>query len=150
MKYIECPEEYKIAGDKSIFLAGGISNCNDWQEVAKNLLKPNNLTVINPRRADFDVNDPNCSAFQIEWEHRHLKLVDAVAFWFPWETLCPITLFELGKVLSTDKDVFVGVHPAYKRKFDIEHQVKLMRPEIRIVNDLEELINQVDDWELRW
>jgi hypothetical protein len=45
-----------------------------------------------------------------------------------------------------DKPIFIGIHPDYKRKEDVEIQVRLMRPEISVVYDLESLSSQVKDW----
>jgi hypothetical protein len=40
MKYIECPEEWSGTGsDVSVFLAGGITRCQDWQSEPRSLLK---------------------------------------------------------------------------------------------------------------
>jgi len=50
--------------------------------------------------------------------------------------LCPITLYELGTWLMTDKPLFVGVHPAYARRLDVEIQTRLVRPEVKIVYSL--------------
>jgi hypothetical protein len=142
MKHIRCPAEFS-GKEKSIFLAGGISGCADWQEEMVSLLSSTDLALFNPRRLDFDTSDLSMEEDQINWEHRHLKKSDAVSFWFPPETLCPITLFELGKILMTDKEVFIGVHPDYRRKRDIEIQTRLIRPEIKIVYSLKDLAEKI-------
>ncbi|KAL9643210.1 hypothetical protein ABK040_001698 [Willaertia magna] len=96
------------------------------------------------RRDDFDVSDLNQSKIQIEWEFEALHKVQAVSFWFCEETLCPITLYELGKIsMLKDTKLFVGVHPNYKRKIDVEVQTKLIRPEVEIVYSIGELSEQV-------
>jgi Nucleoside 2-deoxyribosyltransferase like len=82
MKYIECPEEY-TGNDLSLFLAGGITGCPDWQKEILNLLQDTPLVIINPRRADFDVNNPSMEQEQIHWEHRHLERAKMISFWFP-------------------------------------------------------------------
>ena len=69
----------------------------------------------------------------------HLRLANAIAFWFPPETLCPITLFELGAWSMTDKPLFVGVDPKYQRRLDVKIQTKLVRPEITILESLKDL-----------
>jgi hypothetical protein len=145
MNYIECPNTYDGTG-MSIFLAGGISNCSNWQQDMVKLLAHTDLTLVNPRREDFDITDPNASDFQIRWEHRHLNKATAVLFWFPPETLCPITLYELGARSTTKVPIFIGIHPDYKRKFDVEVQTSLVRPEIQIVYSLKDLAKQVIAW----
>jgi len=147
MIYIECPENYNVAKDElSLFIAGGITGCEDWQEQFVRMLKDDKIVLLNPRRKSFPENVPNISEQQIKWEYVHLRRADAVSFWFTKETLCPITLFELGRQLMYDKPIFIGIHPDYKRKEDVEIQVRLMRPEISVVYDLESLSSQVKDW----
>jgi len=147
MNYVECPNVYDGTG-MSVFIAGGISNCSNWQQDMIKLLEHADLTVVNPRRESFDITDPAASEFQIKWEHSHLDKVDAILFWFPPETLCPITLYELGarSMARHKKPIFIGIHPDYKRKFDVEMQTSLVRPEIQIVYTLENLAKQVIDW----
>ena len=128
----------------SVFLAGGITNCPDWQSVIKTLLK--NIIVFNPRRKDFPIGDPGAALEQIKWEHDYLKTASSILFWFPCETLCPIVLYELGAWSMTDKPIFVGVHPDYARKQDVQIQTSLARPWISIVYSLQELANKVNNW----
>ena len=146
MKYIECPEIYsKERNEKSLFIAGGITGCENWQNDFVTSLKNENLVILNPRRKNF-INDEENSIAQIKWEYGHLKKASAVSFWFTSETLCPITLYELGKAQAMKKLVFLGVHPDYKRKFDLEVQTSLIRPESKIVYSLNDLLKQVIEW----
>ena len=145
MKYIECPEVYE-GKEKSLFIAGGISNCPNWQREFAEMLRDEDITCLNPRRKNFPMGDPNASVGQIKWEHDHLKKARAISFWFPKETLCPITLFELGKQADLDKPLFLGVHPEYARKLDVRIQMMLERPEVKIVYSLGELADQVKNW----
>ena len=75
-----------------------------------------------------------------------LRVADAILFWFPQETLCPIVLYELGAWSMSGKTIFVGVHPAYSRRQDVEIQTGLVRPEVNVVYSLEELAAQVMSW----
>ena len=52
MKYIEVPEVYK-GDEKSLFLAGGISNCPNWQKELVDLLKNKEIVLLNPLRKKF-------------------------------------------------------------------------------------------------
>jgi len=83
---------------------------------------------------------------QIAWEHRYLKMCDAILFWFAPETIQPIVLFELGKWIGTSKTLFIGVHPNYERSFDVLTQVALERPTQMISNDLQGTLNQAIRW----
>lgn len=145
MYYVESPTEStdKFHGQKSIFLAGGITNCPDWQRKIVELLEKTDLTLLNPRRADFPIHDPNAAKEQISWEYRHLRKADGILFWFPCETICPIVLYELGQWSVMSKPIFVGVHPKYLRRQDVEIQTELIRPEVNIVYSLVELAKQV-------
>jgi hypothetical protein len=143
--YIEALSEYSGPGP-SLFLAGGITACGDWQRDIAAALADLPFDVLNPRRANFPINDPAAAEAQIEWEHRHLGRATAVLFWFPPETLCPITLYELGACSRTAKPLFVGTHPNYARKQDVVIQTRLARPEVNVVDSLAALVAQVRDW----
>lgn len=145
MKYFEALTEFAGAGP-SLFLAGGITACDDWQRRAAAALADLPLAVLNPRRANFPINDPSAAATQIEWEHRHLRRATALLFWFPPETLCPITLYELGAWSVSAKPLFVGTHPDYQRRQDVVIQTRLARPEVEVVTSLDDLFRQVRRW----
>jgi hypothetical protein len=134
--------EYE-GGGPSLFLAGGITGCPDWQSQLIDLLADAPFDLFNPRRKNFPIQDPSAAAEQIAWEHRHLRQATAIAFWFAAEQLQPIVLYELGAWSMTRKQLFVGVHPAYQRRIDVEIQTRLARPEIRIVGSLEGLAEQI-------
>lgn len=147
MKLIQCPDVYtpKWVDEKgpAIFLAGGITGCPDWQEEILSKLKSVHAVFMNPKRKDFDITDLKMSGLQIEWEHRHLNYAEVIVFWFPEETLCPITLFELGVQMDRDVPLIVGCHPNYKRKFDVVKQLSLARPGVTVVDSLEKLVEGV-------
>ena len=163
---IKAPEvyssiKYNLNTYPSLFMAGGISNCSDWQVELANKLDNENLVIFNPRRDDFNVLDPAMELEQIQWEHRYLREAQAVLFWFPKETLCPITLFELGATLERtrvviDNDyngydaypqtIFIGTDPDYKRRRDVEIQTSLVLPGINIVDSIDGLASQVKQW----
>lgn len=148
MIYIKCPQEFnKTFESISLFLAGGITNCPNWQNEMSDLLKNTKLTLIDPRRDNWDVNDSAIEQQQINWEFKHLNLADAIMFWFPCETLCPITLYELGFWnAKANKKIFVGCHPEYKRKSDVVIQTQLVNPNLNVVSSLNELKIQILDW----
>jgi len=145
MKYIACPEIYiPRKHEKSIFLAGGITGCADWQSELVELLKYEKITLLNPRRKHFpEGNKDELTQAQTTWEYEHFKKATAISFWFPKETLCPITLFELGKQITQKKFLFVGVDSKYKRRTDIEIQMQLARPETPIAYSLNDLAQQI-------
>ena len=143
MHIIEAPDNIPPKAD--LFLAGGISNCPNWQEQAIELLGNTEGTAINPRRSEKFTED--IADEQIAWEHQALRVCDSVIFWFPSETLCPITLFELG-VFTQRKDtpIFVGTDLKYGRRFDVIKQLQLERPEIIVRDNVKDVIGDFIDW----
>lgn len=159
----EAPSRLYPPGEfPALFMAGGISNTPDWQSQIQPQLRRRcpKLVLVNPRRESFDVSNPNETEWQINWEHRHLRACDAIMFWFPKETLCPITLYELGVWSNHVRDpsnprgpqrgshtpLIVGVEPEYARREDIIIQTQLSRPETPVVDSLDELVRQVGLW----
>lgn len=141
MRLITCPEQLNtLLPGKSVFLAGGITGCPDWQtDITKYIAmysEEANINLVNPRRSNFDITNINMSKEQIEWEHRHLLLTDLKLFWFPKETLCPITLFELAYCAQRGDDVVVGIEKGYQRDLDVREQLKHLRPDIPIVQGI--------------
>src|SRR4051812_20674567 len=117
MRYIEAPSHF-TGNEPSLFLAGGISGTANWQQEIAALLEDTAWTLLNPRRVLLV--DAHAAREQIHWEFDHLRRATARLFWFPPETLCPIALFELGAWSRTAEPLFVGVHPDYARRLDIE------------------------------
>jgi hypothetical protein len=147
-RVLTSPANLNIQWDTSVFLAGGISGCFDWQSYAvKRLIaKKFDGVIINPRRRNGLGRTGDVAKKQIRWEHKYLEEVGCIAFWFPPETLCPIALFELGRWSSqvfTDKKILIGADVNYERRFDIEVQVRLERPRTKIVDSLDALVDQI-------
>jgi len=140
--YVEAPVAYTGAGP-SLFLAGGITDCSDWQAEARKRLAGSGFDLLNPRRANFPMDDPGAAEEQITWEHDHLRKADAILFWFPAGAVQPIALYELGAWSMTGKPLFVGADPGYARRPDVEIQTKLARPGLPVVSDLGALVQQV-------
>jgi hypothetical protein len=136
MRYIEAPEpidSLRLSATPKVFLAGGITGCEDWQRKAVNRLwEIPDLIVFNPRRASFDVTDPTTAETQITWEWQALKLADVIFFWFPAcdakITVQPIALFELGRWSGRPDPFVVGADEHYPRRFDIVQQLRLECP----------------------
>ena len=85
-----------------VFLAGGITNCPEWQvEVIDKLKDFSKGTLLNPRRKNFPINDPNASREQIEWEFNAISNCDIFSMWFcKGESDQPICMYELGRNLT--------------------------------------------------
>ena len=151
MRYIEAPAAYRREhGDRTLFLAGGITGCVDWQAEARERLglEGNHIVVFNPRRMNFDVADQDAAPAQIAWEVTHLRQTDVTLFWFPVcdprVTVQPIALFELGMALGEascrDRRLAVGVDRDYPRYLDVVEQCWHTRPRMTVHAKLEDVI----------
>jgi hypothetical protein len=150
MNYVEAVDEYVFPtsyDNKSLFLAGGITGCSDWQAEMVEKLSDTDLTLLNPRRKDFPINDPSAAREQITWEWHHLQSAKAISFWFAKETIQPIVLFELGKWLCHGKRIFIGIDPEYPRRQDVEIQTEL-ELRIEIAYSIDDLVDQIKDSKL--
>lgn len=118
----------EVAPDPDVFLAGGISDAEDWQTIAAQALSEKGLTVANPRRPGL-IFDPSLEKEQIRWEHDHLCAAKTILFWFPRPGDHSIAMYELGYWLGQDKDLVIGCPEGYARRASIQTQVDLARPE---------------------
>ena len=148
--YIEAPTPYQQAESDppAVFLAGGITGCPDWQATAAAQLASAPCVVLNPRRAAFDIADPQAASAQIAWEYRHLRLPRVLTlFWFPAcdrsVTVQPIALYELGGALERrclDRPVLIGADPGYPRRFDLVEQLGHEAPDLDVLDELDSLL----------
>ena len=152
MKVITAPEKYDLKdGEVGIFLAGGITNCDNWQ---KDIIKKledcsdyeeykENFVIFNPRRDNFDItkDDPN---EQIRWEFNMLEKCHVFSMYF-CEGISdqPICMYELGRNIvrmqnrfPTDwqERIVVSVESGYKRKTDVFKQVSLATNDLVKIN----------------
>lgn len=140
MHVFEAPNNYPRYTAPDIFLGGGITNCPDWQADVIALLDDHEGVMLNPRRSGDFTDD--IAVEQIKWEYHALRSADTVFFWFPKETLCPITLFELGVFSQRPLTrLIVGTHPEYARRLDVVTQMELARPEVTVHTSIEQMIS---------
>ena len=149
--YIKCPQDYfGEVNNKKIFLAGGISQCYDWQEDAADYLMLHlagyDVDILNPRRDNFNVD--TSEEEQVAWEYNAIQLSDYLLFWFPKTSVCPITLFELGQALGYRtkfrRTVAIGMDEAYIKRENILAQLHMYHGEKQDVpSDLFSLLNIV-------
>lgn len=146
---VTAPNEYyglEQSKRLSLFLAGGITNCEDWQSAMTRLLAKECLIIYNPRRSNFPIDDPAATEIQIAWEYDKLSRVDIVSFWFAVGSDNPIVLYELGMWgNSTDRPIVIGTEPGYNRYRDVIIQTALARSDIKIVHNLLDLCGQIKD-----
>lgn len=146
MRVIVAPEIYAPQeGDVTCFLAGGITNCWEWQEAVINELRNqesrglnlDHMVLFNPRRKNFPIDDPNASEEQIEWEFENLTRCDIFSMYFCADNSDqPICMYELGRNLALRSNDFdkafncvVTVEKGYRRENDVRIQMRLAQPD---------------------
>ena len=120
------------------FLAGGITNCWNWQDAVLDALSKydaRDLIVFNPRRPNFPIEDPNAAYEQIQWEFNCLEACDIFSMYFAaGDSDQPICMYELGRNLISMQWKFrrtymdrivITCEPGYHRQQDVEIQSKL-------------------------
>lgn len=138
MRVITAPEPTGCP-PRSIFLAGGITGCPDWQGDAIEILEEEMFdgTVFNPRRDTFDVGNEDAAREQIEWEWNALRRAMVILFYFPIsDGPQPIALYELGAWAKTRRRIVVGTHVEYPRRLDVVEQLRLERLGLYVWDDL--------------
>lgn len=131
----------------SIFLAGSIEmgKAIDWQSVVTNALSHLPITILNPRRGDWDssweqdISNPEFKE-QVDWEMDHLIKADVIALFLQPGTMSPISLLELG-MHAADGKVVVCCPSGYWRRGNV--QIVCQRYGIPLVETQEELIERV-------
>ncbi len=137
----------------SLFMAGAITGVPDWQTEFANDLRDTDLTLLNPRREIYNALDPEALREQIRWEHDGLRNSSAISFWFPAGALCMISLYELGSWAhwrdenGQPKPLFVAAQPDYARYEDVIIQLELERPDVKVLDSLQELTTQILAWQ---
>lgn len=126
--------EHRGTYNVKVFLAGGITGCEHWQDKVINELEKlatyhdlRDVFVYNPRRENFDVRNPDAEIEQIRWEHDYLIRCDIVSYFFAaCESLQPITLYELGRYGKSKKtEPVITVQKGYLRERDVLIQTAL-------------------------
>ena len=149
MKVITGVESYYPKDNEiCVFLAGGITNCPNWQQETIYRLDAYNdsdtLCVFNPRRENFPIHDPNASLEQITWEYKWLERMDIFSMYFSsGESDQPICMYELGRNIirmqnrfpsDWENRIIISVEDGYKRKQDVLIQTSLATGNRSFVN----------------
>ena len=148
MKLINAPEKLEIQGS-SIFRAGSIEmgNAINWQEYVVGELSKFDVTILNPRRPDWDstweqsINNEKFRE-QVEWELKALEKSDLIIMYFDPATKSPITLLELGLFARSEKLV-VCCPGGFWRKGNVDIVCK--KYEVPQLESLEKIIEKVKE-----
>lgn len=130
---------------KSVFLAGGITNCKEWQKEVIKELDYADITIFNPRQEHFDVTDKLAAYKQIEWEFDRLETMDMFSMYFCNDNSDqPICMYELGRNIvrmqnrfpaDWQKRIVISVEKGYKREKDVLIQMQLISKDIFVEPD---------------
>jgi len=149
MTIIRPPEEYVPAiqqgSRKAIFLAGSVSGSENWRLHIAQSFEAENVVFLDPFNASYASADAAAFSAQIEWERRHLRRAWGRVFWFSFESLCAMSLFELGASCQSAGPLFVGCHADYRLRRDVISQLAIARPDVVVAATLDELISQLRD-----
>lgn len=156
MKVIKAPQPLETQGP-SIFLAGSIEmgKAVDWQTELTQSLSHKTVTILNPRRDDWDsswVQEMSNPKFreQVEWELDALRKANLVVFYFDPKTMSPISLLELGLMAAEPmKQVIVCCPKGFWRKGNVDIVSKKYK--LQTVDSLEELktrvLERIQSWD---
>jgi hypothetical protein len=145
---IKPPEKIVITdGIPSIFLAGSIEmgQIEDWQSLFERELEGSRVTVLNPRREEWDASwkqsiDNTQFREQVEWELEGQERADIIAMYFVPGTKSPITLLELG-LFAGSKKLIVCCPDGYWRKGNVD--IVCRRYSIATADSLKSLVDAV-------
>lgn len=149
MKEIKAPGPIPKDNSYRVFLAGSIEMgaAVNWQEKVTNALKDANVTILNPRRDDWDsswvqsITNPQFRE-QVDWELGAMEKANLIVMHFEPETKSPITLLELGLWAQSPKDKLVVHCPeGFWRKGNVD--IVCDRYGVKQVKTIEELVDAV-------
>ena len=130
----------------SVFLAGGITNCENWQKEIIKELEFEDITIFNPRQKNFDINDKSASVKQITWEFERLEQMDIFSMYFCNSSSDqPICMYELGRNIIRMQNRFpnnwqdriiISIESGYKRSQDVIVQTALCAPCLFVDNNV--------------
>lgn len=127
MKVINAPNFVDLNDKaKRVFLAGSIDNgaAENWQQYAIDQFESSDITILNPRRPDWDSTwecTKTNSNFvkQVEWELNGLENCDYILMYFAPNSIAPISLLELG-IFHKFKGMVVVCPEGYHRKGNVD------------------------------
>jgi hypothetical protein len=145
-RVIKPPAPLDLApGERSVFLAGSIEmgHAGPWQSSVEQALADLPVTILNPRRDEWDVSwvqsitNPQFRG-QVEWELDAQEKASLILMHFDPATKAPITLLELGLFARSGK-LLVSCPEGFWRRGNVE--VVCARFKIPLFDSLRGLID---------
>ena len=126
------------SGRPTVFLAGGMSWCEDWQAQMARDLRAEAGVLLSPRINKPPYPDREMQAW---WEIRGRRQCGATVFYFPDtpKSVQPVTWYEMGANCQSGKPTAVYVDAGHRRRLDIEERIAVNQPAAYIANSLAEL-----------
>ncbi len=142
MVVVKAPEAFSLL-KPTVFLAGSIEmgKAVDWQTQLTNELSHLDITILNPRRDDWDssweqtIKNEQFKT-QVRWELTALEQADVVVMYFDPATKSPISLLELGLFAKTGK-LLVCCPEGFWRKGNVDVVCEMYG--VKQVKDLSEM-----------
>lgn len=125
-RIIYAPDRVHMRANKIVFLAGSIEmgRAVDWQTTLIERLDHLDVTILNPRRRDWDaswgqsIGNPMFRQ-QVEWELDGLDSSHVIALYFDPQTMSPISLLELG-LFARRGNVIICCPEGFWRKGNVD------------------------------
>lgn len=142
---VTSPQALPAAHDRPrVFLGGSIDmgSAPDWQKQVIAALQDENVTLLNPRRPDWnpawkpEADEPEFRK-QVEWELAALESADVIVLYLAPGSQSPVSLLELGLHARTGKVVLL-CPPGFWRKGNVD--ITGERYGVEQVASLDELI----------
>lgn len=154
MNIIKAPGKLEFS-NRSVFLAGSIEmgKAVDWQKSVTDMLAEVNVTILNPRRDDWDsswrqTKDEPKFVEQVKWELAGLQRADAIIVYFAPGTQSPISLLEFGLYARSPKVIVVCPEGFYRKgnidivceMYDVT-QVETLEQAVAIVKNIVDIMD---------
>lgn len=149
MTVIKPPSEISIfmTVEPMVFLAGSIEmgKAIDWQTEFCKRMSDLPVTILNPRRDDWDssweqkITNPKFKE-QVEWELTALGIADIVVMYLVPGTMSPISLLELG-LKAGGRRLIVCCPEGFWRKGNVD--IVCQRFNVQQVETFDELVEEV-------
>ena len=122
---VKAPGDYNKLAHPIVFLGGAIDQgkAHDWQSDVVKGLKDLDITILNPRRDDWDadweqsIDNPEFRK-QVEWELKGQEDADLNLYVLLDDSKGPITMLEIG--LFAKKDAVLYIEEGFYRRGNLE------------------------------
>jgi len=143
----KAPEDSTESSGPRVFLAGSIelNTAELWQDKVTEALADLDVTILNPRRDDWDsswtqeISNPQFNQ-QVTWELDNLDASDIIVLYFDPATKSPISLLELG-LYASSKKLLVCCPEGFWRKGNVD--IVCYRHKITQYDSLTELVKSL-------